>query len=283
YYPFVGGAEVAVKEITDRLLEFEFDLITARLRSDLPSREKIGHVNVYRLGWGTRWDKLWLAFLGGRFGRKLHRNHSYQLVWAIMASFGGLAAQAFKAKETRVPFLLTLQEGDDLPEVEEKARLVKSRFSRIFTSANFVQCISHYLADWAEKMGATCPIEVVPNGVDFEKVTCLAGRQESEKLPASPAGRKVKSEKQIGEKIIITTSRLVKKNGLDDLIKSLNYLDKNIKLWILGMGPAEDNLKKLANDLQLTERVKFFGFVPNPHLFSYLQEADIFIRPSLSE
>ena len=31
YWPLIGGAEVAVKEITDRLLECEFDLITARI------------------------------------------------------------------------------------------------------------------------------------------------------------------------------------------------------------------------------------------------------------
>ena len=37
YYPFVGGAEVAVKEITDRLAgDFDFDLITAKIKKGLP-------------------------------------------------------------------------------------------------------------------------------------------------------------------------------------------------------------------------------------------------------
>ena len=30
YYPLVGGAEVAVKELTDRLPDWDFELITAR-------------------------------------------------------------------------------------------------------------------------------------------------------------------------------------------------------------------------------------------------------------
>ena len=42
YYPnFVGGAEVAIKEITDRLSpeEFEFHLVTLRFDSSLPKTE----------------------------------------------------------------------------------------------------------------------------------------------------------------------------------------------------------------------------------------------------
>jgi len=31
YFPFIGGAEIAVKEITDRVKSYQFDLITARL------------------------------------------------------------------------------------------------------------------------------------------------------------------------------------------------------------------------------------------------------------
>ena len=53
FHPFVGGAEVAVKEITERLSEgFEFFLITLRIDSRLPKEEKIGNVFVYRIGWG---------------------------------------------------------------------------------------------------------------------------------------------------------------------------------------------------------------------------------------
>ena len=44
YHPFIGGAEVALKEITDRLdpSEFEFDMITLRFDSNLPRVEKMG-------------------------------------------------------------------------------------------------------------------------------------------------------------------------------------------------------------------------------------------------
>ena len=44
YHPFVGGAEVAVKEITDRLGdEYDFDMVTLKFDRNLPDYEKIGN------------------------------------------------------------------------------------------------------------------------------------------------------------------------------------------------------------------------------------------------
>ena len=53
YYPFVGGAEVAIKEITDRVgEEFEFDMITVNLDGKQKSEERIGNINIHRIGKG---------------------------------------------------------------------------------------------------------------------------------------------------------------------------------------------------------------------------------------
>lgn len=258
----VGGAEVAVKEITDRLVDFEFTLITARLNRHLPKYEKIGRVEVYRLGWGTRFDKLWLTARGGHFGAKLVRKGLFEVVWGIMASFAGLAALGYKERHPAVPFLLTLQEGDDLAEVEKKMFWLKWRFKKVFSLADSVQAISNYLVDWARRMGVTGAIELVPNGVDLSKFT-FAERKNNH--------------------TIITTSRLVKKNGLDTLIRSLVFLPVDYRLQIFGTGPEEDNLKVLAQKNKLAERVDFLGLVPSDELPSHLHQAELFVRPALSE
>ena len=71
YFPLVGGAEIAVKEIADRLGdEFDFVMVTARIRKDLPSYEKVGKVNVYRVGFGSNWDKYLLPFLAALTSKK---------------------------------------------------------------------------------------------------------------------------------------------------------------------------------------------------------------------
>ncbi|MEK7504961.1 MAG: glycosyltransferase family 4 protein [Patescibacteria group bacterium] len=85
------------------------------------------------------------------------------------------------------------------------------------------------------------------------------------------------------DKIIITTSRLVEKNGVGDLVESLKFLPDNISLWIIGGGQDEFKLKRLVSRLYLDSRVKFFGSVEPAEIPNYLAQADIFCRPSLSE
>ena len=85
------------------------------------------------------------------------------------------------------------------------------------------------------------------------------------------------------DKIIIHTGRLVKKNGISDLIKSLVYLPSEVKLQLLGGGEDDTELRNLVNKLNVIGRVEFLGHVPPEQVSEYLQRADIFCRPSLSE
>ncbi|MEK7091544.1 MAG: glycosyltransferase family 4 protein [Patescibacteria group bacterium] len=271
YYPLVGGAEVAVKELTDRLPDWDFELITARLNRAWPKREQIGRVLVHRIGWGFGGDKLILAFGGGRFGQKLQRQKPFQLVWGVMASFGALAAMDFKRLNPIIPYLLTLQEGDDLKTVEKKMAWLPGYFHQVFARADYVQAISNYLALWAKRMGVTAPIEVVPNGVDLDKFN-----------PPSASWRR-REKLNTGERIIVSASRLVKKNGLSDLILALKFLPENVKLQLLGEGPERASLEALVKANHLESRVIFVGFVPAEHLIDYYAKADVFCRPSLSE
>src|SRR3970282_132220 len=87
YFPLVGGAEVAVKEITDRLPEIEFDLITARQHGKFAVVEKIGNVTVYRLGLGNvMLDKLLVPYWGAIKAVELNRGKHYVFFWCIMVS-----------------------------------------------------------------------------------------------------------------------------------------------------------------------------------------------------
>ena len=299
YFPFVGGAEVAVKAITDRISDIEFSMITARMDFKLPKFERLGHIDVYRVGIGWPiFDKLWLAFRGAGVAQKLHKKNRYDAIWSIMASFGGLAARVFKKKNPDIKFLLTLQEGDNLVEVERKVRLIRRWFKNIFTSADYIQAISNYLADWAKKMGAVCPIEVVPNGVNIKKFSI-----DDFRLTIDDFKRKL----GIGEdeKVVITVSRLVKKNGVEDLIEAISQLSPPrrdpvhykhnkvagqitnyklpVKLLICGDGEERQKLEVRSKKLGIENKVKFMGFIAPAELPKYYAIADVFCRPSLSE
>ncbi|MCE9541561.1 hypothetical protein K8R03_03315, partial [Candidatus Kaiserbacteria bacterium] len=55
YFPkHVGGAEIAIREITDRNPDIEFHMVTNRFDSTLPKVEKVGNVLVHRIGIATK-------------------------------------------------------------------------------------------------------------------------------------------------------------------------------------------------------------------------------------
>jgi len=280
YWPHVGGAEIAVKEITDRLRDIDFSMVTIRLDRQDKKEEQVGNIKVYRVGWGLgkltspvgKLDKLLFPFRAVRLANKLHRQNGYDIIWSIMASYSGFAALFFKKKNPEIKFLLTLQEGDDLAQVKKKVRLVKKWFKQIFQQADYIQAISNYLAKWAKKMEAKCPVEVVPNGI---QVT-------SNKLQVT----NIKKELNVneGDKIVLTTSRLVEKNGIEDLINAVSQLSiTNYKLLIVGDGDLSKDLKQLTKDLKIEDKVLFMGFVQPNELSKYYVAADVFCRPSITE
>lgn len=291
YFPkHVGGAEVAIREIVERIPEnkYEFHLVCLRYDSTLPREEKVGPVHVYRIGptrenptmselkrFPLHYNKHLYQFYAAWYAWRLHRKVRFDAAWAMMAHSCGVPVALFHMV-TKVPFTLTLQEGDPPEYIERIAKPVWPLFKRAFTRARVVQTISHFLADWARRMGTTAPIEVIPNAVnvahfarEFQKKEVIEARESLTKNPDAI--------------LLITTSRLVHKNGIDDVLNALPLLPERVQFVIYGIGPDEDKLKQLCADLALENRVHFMGQVSHEEMPLALKACDVFIRPSRSE
>jgi len=274
YFPLVGGAEVAAKEITQRLPDWQFDLITARIKSGLKKFERIGNINVYRVGLGLGFlDKFLLPITGYLKARQLNKKNNYQIIWSVMASQAGVAAAFFKIFHSQKKLVLTLQEGDKEEHLKRYVFglgflykfLIRPWHLLPFRNADAITAISSDLKKRALENGVKVPIKIIPNAVDLKLF------RPKEKAAVS------------GPKIILTVSRLVKKNGVDDLIKAGQYLNFDFKILIIGVGPDESKLKKLTKKLNLENRVEFLGQVEYSNLPDYYHRANVFVRPSLSE
>ena len=128
YYPkHIGGAEVAIKEITDRVPSdaYEFHMICNRYDATLPKIEQVGNVLVHRIGITTKNPEMGdlrkmplhlnkILFQSTAFykAKKLHKTHSYDGIWAMMAHSCAIPAGLFKKVFPEVQYVLTLQEGD---------------------------------------------------------------------------------------------------------------------------------------------------------------------------
>lgn len=292
YYPrFIGGAEVAIKEITDRVSpeEIEFHMITLRFDSSLPSVEKIGNVLVHRVGFAKKnptivdlkkfplhLNKFLFQFLAAGKAVSLHRKYHYDGAWAMMAHSAGVPAVIFKMCYPKVRYLLTLQEGDPIDHIKRVMRPVYPLFHRSFIRADIVQAISNFLGSWARDMGFKGSLKLIPNAVNTKHFSKEYSETDRESL-------KKKLYKKNGDVFLVTTSRLVEKNGVDDAIRGIALLPENYHFLVLGIGPDETKLRTLVEELGVSGRVHFVGQVDHSVMPLYLQISDIFIRPSLSE
>ncbi len=291
YYPkFVGGAEVAIKEITDRIdsKDIEFDMVSLRFDKKSPKVEKIGNVTIHRIGFTTNdpsmtdlrkfplhLNKLLFQFTAAWKAHKLHKKNNYDAIWGMMAHSTAVPAGLFKTFHPRVPYLLTLQEGDPPEYIERLARPVWPLFKRGFTRADAFQPISTFLLDWGKRMGFVGYAEIIPNGVDTTRFKQAS--KEDITLAKAALGKKN------NDVYLVTTSRLVKKNAVDDVIHALKLLPKEVSFLIYGTGSDEESLRTLATTCGVDERTRFLGYIDHTHLPHALSACDIFIRPSRSE
>jgi glycosyltransferase involved in cell wall biosynthesis len=266
YYPHVGGAEVALKEITDRISDVEFHLVTLNFGGEA-KEEKIGNVFVHRVGNGSSYvQKIFFIPRAARAARILHRKNNFDMFWAMM-SYMVLPIAFLRIKRIRVPYLITLQEGDPWEHMFGRWFIIPFRplLTYGFKNATEVQAISTFLAGWAKKMKFPGTPIIIPNGVDIEHFS------------------QNRSGKKSGDTILVTTSRLVHKNAIDDIIHALVFLPAEVRFRVYGIGPEECKLKQLAEELGISGRVEWRGYIDHKDLPSAFAECDIFIRPSRSE
>ncbi|MDO8430304.1 MAG: glycosyltransferase family 4 protein [bacterium] len=287
YHPFEGGAEIAIREVIKRLLGLNFTIFTYKFNRSWSPKERNGNVEIFRLGRGSRsgklygriWSKIFYIFKALAEAENLHQRERFDAIWAVMASYGGVAALFFKLKHPKVPLFLTIQEGDsERHMVLGKFGLVGFLGKRIIKNADYIQVISNYLKEFVKKRGAESPIEVIPNGVDLE---LFSTKYSNAELKAIRENLGLKDEY-----VVITTSRLVYKNAVDVLIEAIAICKSkmlNIKCLVIGGGPEKDKLKSQCKKLKVDNDVIFLGQIPQRDLPLYLKVSDLFARPSRSE
>ena len=155
-------------------------------------------------------------------------------------------------------------------------RPVWKKFVRGFTQADTLQAISTFLLTWGMKMGFQGKGIVIPNAVDTLLFTKEFSVQEVQH-------KQSELNKKDTDVFLVTTSRLVHKNAVDDVLRALVQLPENISFLVYGIGPEEQKLRSLSKALKIEERVRFMGEISHAQLPLLLKACDIFIRPSRSE
>ena len=283
YIPFIGGAEIAVQEVSRRLCDaYDFYIITARRSRALARREIVPEGTIIRVGFGSFLDVWLLPFFGFFAVISLALQHTIPkpwkrnagrnlLLWGMDIGQGSLCARMLKTFFPRIPFVLTVQYGYGDDRLAKGRRgLIGKMFRFMLAGADATSAISTYLRESIKAYGFLGAANIIPNGVDTDIFSFQKNQQKA----------------NYQQRVIITTSRLVEKNGIDILIRAMADVKKTFpatKCHIIGDGIARGALQKLASDLNLNQDIIFFGSVPYEEIPFYLKKADVFVRPSRSE
>jgi len=299
YEPFVGGAEIATHEIAQRLVQrgWRFDVVTARFISSFPREEELDGVRVVRVGPAFRTRTVGALSKSQLFVIKmlyplaalwaavsLQKKESFQATWSIMASYGGVAASLFSFCFCRTPLVLTLQEGDEEDHLTRYVGrvsflyklLIRPWYRLPFRRARRATAISSSLKERANSVRRDLDVVVVPNGVHVEDFEQAFSHEERAQLRRK-FGLHEKNH------VVLSTSRLVEKNGIDRLIRAAQFVPEDTVILLVGDGPRKEEYVQLATDLSVRDRVVFAGHVSYGELPRYVALADVFCRPSRSE
>ncbi len=273
--------------------DYNFDLVTARLRADSPPMESMGNIRVFRVGNGLNFFKFllpknFLPLAIFNLARKLLKKEKYDLVHVWQASQAGGAVWLLKKLGLYCPVVLTLQEGQNLDSQNWLTRFFRTR---IIKNVDRATAISQYLVSYVKKIVENLPVKLIPNGVDLKNFSREFSYGELSQLEDELGLRP-------GARVIISTSRLVAKNGLDSLIKALAVLSapkgrdlapggqnpqEDWRLLLVGDGAEKENLVALGHSLAVEKRIIFHNSVDHSELPKYLKISHVFVRPSRSE
>lgn len=167
YYPDLGPAEQALFDLSQKMPDTEFHIITSKFKSGRPSLERVANNHIYRIGWGNVLDKYLLPFWGVFWAGKLYQKNKYRFVWSIMASYGGLAALFLKFFYKNLNFLLTFHENEIVKKNFWKAKITFPIYQAIFKRADYVYVSEMALEKGVRVIAAREVMGIPPNPKEF--------------------------------------------------------------------------------------------------------------------
>ncbi|UDJ84199.1 colanic acid biosynthesis glycosyltransferase WcaL [Kosakonia oryzae] len=187
----------------------------------------------------------------------------------FIAHFGPAGVTAAKLRELGVlkGKIATVFHGIDISH-RDVLNHYTPEYQQLFQRGDLMLPISELWAGRLKNMG--CPekkIAVSRMGVDMARFSLRPVR-----TPGTPLQ-------------IISVARLTEKKGLHVAIEACRLLKErgvDFKYRILGIGPWERRLRTLIEQFQLEDVIEMPGFKPSHEVKAMLDEADVFLLPSVT-
>ncbi|OGD25303.1 hypothetical protein A2819_00265 [Candidatus Azambacteria bacterium RIFCSPHIGHO2_01_FULL_40_24] len=198
---------------------------------------------------------------------------------------GGVAATILKFF-TGKPTVIEIQ-GEIFRKIEHKENIPARGWSAFGGKSLLLQRIGCYAMKKAARVRVISRAifnQVQDHGIPESKIRLVSLRVDLNLFnPVSDTGKKVD---KVGIIKIGYLGRLVEGKGLEDLFETVAILkSQNLKFncLIFGTGLLEAKLKKMADNLNIVDKIEWQGFVSYGKVPQALSEIDIFVYPSWHE
>lgn len=154
-------------------------------------------------------------------------------------------------------------------------------FSRSFCN-NCVKLItpSSKTCNMLKSYGVITPIDIIPTGIELDRFNRDNIDQNTvlEIKASLPFGK--------DDRVLIFVGRIAEEKSIDKIINAFKKVKENnlnVKLLVVGDGPALNSLKELASSLDLNDYIYFAGKKPFAEVPNYYAACNGFISASTSE
>ncbi|MGH7825142.1 MAG: glycosyltransferase family 4 protein [Candidatus Binatia bacterium] len=267
FWPYIGGVEVLSAKLLPELRDrgCEIIVVTSHDFLDLPDRAEYKGISIYRFPFRS-------AISTGNIGQlfelrgevsKLKQTFQPDLVHVNAVSPSVLFhLQTIDA--CSVPTLVTMQQ-EILPKEGAGCATLMGEALR---SADWVSCVSSavlaQVLGWVPELRSRS--SVIYNALEMEL-------DSPKPLPEKPPR-------------LLCVGRLVPAKGFDIALQAMALIAARfpeIRLTVAGGGPLQTELERKADELGLSNRVEFLGWVEPDKVASVINESSIVLMPSRRE
>ncbi|MBF0588191.1 MAG: glycosyltransferase family 4 protein [Magnetococcales bacterium] len=202
--------------------------------------------------------------------RILREGWDFDLIDAHYLYPDGVAA-VMLAKRFGKPVVMTARGSDvtEIPNFTLPRRMIRWAVQKSDGVITVCQALKDALIELDLPPDKITPLR---NGVDLERFH-----------PVDRATMRRELGMTDGRIVLLSVGHLIDRKGHDLIIRALPKLPNHVELWIIGDGPRREALEALAIELNMMDRVRFVGLVPQKKLKAFYGSVDALVLASSRE